>query len=188
MNRGKLIVLSGPSGVGKTTICKRIIKERSDVRYSISATSRPRRKDEKDGREYIFLTRDEFKEWIEEDRFIEYAEVHGNLYGTPRKELEENLKKGFNVLMDVDVKGAKRLMKFYPDGLYFFIIPPDIAELERRLLKRNTDENRVIKDRLKRALEELKYKSDYKYVIENRDLEATIEKIKKIIEREISGS
>ena len=114
--------------------------------------------------------------------------MHGNLYGTPRKELEENLKKGFNVLMDVDVKGAKRLMKFYPDGLYFFIIPPDIAELERRLLKRNTDENRVIKDRLKRALEELKYKSDYKYVIENRDLEATIEKIKKIIEREISGS
>jgi len=161
------------------------MKKRSDLRYSISATSRPKRKVEKNHREYIFLNLNEFQKWIEEGRFVEYAEVYGNYYGTPRKPLEEMLEKGLNVLMDVDVQGAKNLMKVYADGIFFFIIPPDIAELERRLKKRDTDEYEVIKNRLGKALEELQYENDYKYVIENKNLDTTVLKILRVIEKEV---
>lgn len=184
MNRGRVIVLSGPSGVGKTTICTRLLNSRSDLRYSVSATSRPRRNVEKEGREYIFLTKAEFEKWIDQDLFVEYAEVYGNYYGTPKKPLEETLNNGLHALMDVDVKGAKSLMKIYPDGIYFFIMPPDIAELERRLMKRDTDEVAVIRNRLGKALEELEYKKDYKHVIENKHLDTTVAEILGIIEKE----
>jgi guanylate kinase len=187
LNRGRVIVLSGPSGVGKTTICERLVSARSDLRYSISATSRPKRKVEKHGREYIFLTKTEFRRWIEEGLFVEYATVYGNYYGTPKKPLEGILAKGLHVLMDVDVQGAKSLMNVYPDGIYFFIIPPDIAELERRLMKRNTDGADVIRNRLGRALEELEYKKDYKYVIENNHLGTTVAEILRIIEKEMGS-
>lgn len=187
MNKGKLIVILGPSGVGKTTICKKILENRPDIHYSISATSRPQRKGEKNDREYIFLAEKEFKKWVAKGLFVEYAEVHGNFYGTPKRFLEENLAQGHHVLMDVDVKGAKRLMKLYPDGLFLFIIPPDIRELEKRLLKRNTDEDAIIRKRLTNAREEFKHKDDYKYIIENRELEQTIEKILSIIKKEAEG-
>ena len=185
MSRGKVIVLSGPSGVGKTTICDRILAERPDVRYSVSATSRPKRTVEKDGREYIFLSTEEFKQWIAQGRFVEYAEVYGNLYGTPKKSLEDGLNTGFNILMDVDVHGAKRLMNLYPNGIYFYIIPPDIAELERRLKKRDTDEDEVIKNRIAKAMHELEYRKDYRHVIENKNLQTTVRRILKIIEDEL---
>lgn len=183
----KIIVLSGPSGVGKTTICSQILEQRQDIRYSVSVTSRPKRKGEKDGREYFFIRKHDFEKWITDGLFIEYARVHGNYYGTPKKQLEKNLKKGYHVLMDIDVKGAKSIMRHYPypAGLYIFIVPPDIAELERRLLKRNTDQQEVIKHRLRTALEELEYKNDYKYVIENRTLGTTINRILEILEEEL---
>ncbi|MCX7995026.1 MAG: guanylate kinase [candidate division WOR-3 bacterium] len=182
--KAKLIVISGPSGVGKTTICNEIISRRKDIVYSISATSRPKRKGEVNGREYFFLTEEEFKRWIEEDRFVEYAVVHGNYYGTPRAFLEENLKKGFHVLMDIDVQGARKLMPVYPDGIYIFILPPDFDELKKRLFKRNTDDECVIEERLKNASEELKYLKDYKYVIKNIDLDKTVDEILEIIDKE----
>lgn len=185
MSRGRVIVISGPSGVGKTTICESLLKKRSDVRYSVSATSRPRRKVEQNGREYLFLSRKEFMKRAAEGMFIEYAEVYGNLYGTPKKPLEAMLDKGLHVLLDIDVQGAKRLMKIHPDGIYFFVVPPDVAELERRLKKRDTDRDEVIKNRLAKSLEELKYKSDYKYIIENRNLDATISRILSVIEQEL---
>jgi len=183
-----LIVLSGPSGVGKTSICRRILDARSDIRYSISATSRPMRGGEENNREYIFITESEFKEWIDKDLFIEYARVHGNLYGTLKKNLEDTLAKGFHVLMDIDVQGARVLMDSYPNGLYFFIVPPDFAELEQRLIKRNTEKNEVIKNRLAKAFEELSYKEDYKYIIENRDLDDTVSEILRIINIEVSAN
>jgi len=184
---GKLFVLSGPSGVGKTTIHKRILERRPDIYFSISATSRPKRKGEKDGREYIFLTESKFDEWIDKGLFIEYARVHGNLYGTPKRSLEENLNKGRHVLMDVDVKGAKKLMELYPYGIYIFIIPPDFEELKKRLLKRDTDKNEAIENRLGTALEELRHKDRYTYIIENRDLKETVKKILSIIAKEIGA-
>lgn len=187
MNRGKIIVLSGPSGVGKTTICDRLLASRSDLRYSVSATSRPKRSVEKNGREYIFMDVAEFREKIEEGFFIEYAEVYGNYYGTPAAALEQGLSAGYNILMDVDVQGARKLMNYYPDGIFIFIMPPDITELERRLKKRDTDHDAVIRKRLANARRELAYKNDYRYVIENRDLEETIARIASIIEQELSG-
>lgn len=185
MSRGKVIVLSGPSGVGKTTICDRILAERPDVRYSVSATSRPKRTVETEGREYIFLSTEEFEQWIAQGRFVEYAEVYGNLYGTPKKSLEDGLNAGLNILMDVDVHGARRIMNLYPNGIYFYIIPPDIAELERRLKKRDTDEDEVIKNRIAKAMHELEYRKDYRYVIENKNLQTTVHRILKIIEDEL---
>ena len=185
MSKGRIVVLSGPSGVGKTTICERLMASRSDLHYSISATSRSKRPVEKNGREYIFLSLEEFKEWIEQDKFVEYAHVYGNLYGTPKESLEETLEKGQHVLMDVDVQGARKLMELYKDGIFFYIIPPDIAELERRLKKRDTDKEEVIKSRLAKAIEELQYKDDYRYIIENKDLEQTVAQILNVIEGEL---
>ena len=182
--RGKLIVISGPSGVGKTTICNHILKNRADVHYSISATSRGKRKGEKEGREYIFLSKREFEEWIKRELFVEYAIVHGHSYGTPKKSLEENLEKGYHALLNIDVQGAKKLMQKYPDGIFIFIKPPNLLELARRLVKRNTDDKKDISNRLAVARQELKYKNDYEYVIENRDLEITVKEILSIIEKE----
>jgi len=188
LNRGRIIVLSGPSGVGKTTICKRLLASRSDLRYSISATSRPKRPVEKNGREYIFLGVEEFKQWIAQGLFVEYAEVYGNFYGTPRKSLEEGLSAGYNILMDVDVQGARELMNLYPGGIFIYIMPPDIAELERRLKKRDTDREEVIRNRLAKAVNELEYKNDYKHSMENKELETTIARILCIIEQEIGAA
>lgn len=187
MSRGRIIVLSGPSGVGKTTICERLLASRSDLRYSVSATSRPKRSVEKSGREYIFMDPSEFKDKIRKGYFVEYAEVYGNYYGTPADALEQGLSAGYNILMDVDVQGARKLMHLYPDGIFIFIMPPDIAELERRLKKRDTDHDTVIQKRLGNARHELAYKDDYHYVIKNKDLEETIAGIMQIIENEISG-
>ena len=185
MSKGRVIVVLGPSGVGKTSICKEILKRRPDMRFSISATSRPKRRDEKNHHEYIFLSKKEFKEWIKKSRFIEYAEVHGNLYGTPKKSLEENFGKGYHVLLDVDVQGAMNLMKLYPDGIYFFIVPPGMDELEKRLIKRNTDEKVTIMKRLAHASKEFKHLGKFKHVIENRRFEDAVKEILSIIEKEI---
>ncbi len=182
--KGKLIVISGPSGVGKTTVCNEIIARRKNIVYSISATSRPKRKGEINGKEYFFLTEEEFKNWIAEGRFAEYAIVHGNYYGTPIAFLEENLEKGYNVLMDIDVQGAKQLMPIYPDGVFIFVLPPDFEELKMRLIKRNTDDKDEIENRLRNANEELKYMKDYKYIVKNIKLEDTIAQILKIIDSE----
>ncbi len=183
--KAKLIVISGPSGVGKTTICNEIVSRRKDIVYSISATSRPRRKGEKNGREYFFLSEVEFKNWIKQKKFAEYAIVHGNYYGTPIEFLQQNLRKGFSILMDIDVQGAKKLMPLYPDGVYIFVMPPDFDELKNRLLKRNTEEAKVIEKRLKTAKKELEYANDYKYVVKNECLEKTITEILEIIAKEI---
>jgi guanylate kinase len=181
---GRLIVLSGPSGVGKTTICQEIVERRRDIIYSISATSRRKRKGERSGREYFFLTEKEFKEWIERGLFAEHALVHGKYYGTPRKYLDDNIKQGRHVLMDIDVQGAAKLMKQYHDGIFIFIVPPDFSELERRLLCRNTDDKGEIESRLKTALEEMKYRNEYKYSIENSDLNDTVSRVISIIDAE----
>ena len=174
--------------MGKTTLCNRIVRLRDDIAYSISATSRPKRPGEEHGREYYFYTKEEFQRHIDDHMFIEYAEVHGHLYGTPRSFLTQQLLQGIHVIMDVDVHGAQILMREYPypRGLFFFIIPPDIAELERRLRSRNTDATNEIENRLEKAIDELKYKDDYQFVIENKDLEETLKLVLTTIDNEVS--
>ena len=186
--RGKLFVLSGPSGVGKTTLCEYILKNVPGMRYSISATSRPRRKGEKNGREYFFLTKKEFLKWVKQKRFIEYAEVHGNLYGTPRKFLTDTIEKGYDVLMDVDVQGGRKLMKEFPNSTFIFVLPPSFNELRKRLAKRRTEKYQDIIKRLKRAHVELSYKKDYEYTVINRNLNKTVKGIVTIIKKEIKKS
>lgn len=180
-----MIVLSGPSGVGKTTIHSEILRRRTDLCTSISATSRPKRKGEVEGKEYFFLSEKEFKAWVNKGRFIEHARVHGNLYGTPKQKLIEIISQGCHVLMDVDVQGAKALMELFPEGIYFFIEPPNLKELERRLRNRNTDRHTEIESRLIRAVEELKYKKDYTYVIENKTVDRVVKKILSILDKEV---
>lgn len=178
-------MLSGPSGVGKTTIHSEILKRRPDLCTSISATSRPKRRGEVDGREYFFLSKREFKTWVDKGRFIEHARVHGNWYGTPKQKLIETIDNGCHVLMDVDVQGAKALMELFTDGIYFFIKPPDLRELEKRLRNRNTDRHEEIEGRLIRAVEELKYKKDYTHVIENKTIDEAVEEILAILDKEV---
>jgi guanylate kinase len=186
--RARIIVVSGPSGVGKTTICDRILERRRDIWYSVSATSRPRRKGERNGREYYFLSEAEFKDWIRKKRFIEWAMVHGHLYGTPKHFMDDQIRRGRHVLLDVDVQGGINLKKIYPDGIYIFIRPPNFAELKRRLTKRNTETPEELKNRLAAVWREIKCQKKYGYSVVNDELNRAVARILAIIDRETTGS
>lgn len=185
--KGKLIILSAPSGSGKSTIINHILKEGLPVEFSISATSRPARGNEKEGVEYYFLTPEAFKEKIKADLFLEYEEVYTDrFYGTLKSEVENKLEQGKNILFDVDVAGGLNIKKLYGDNaLLIFIQPPSIEELQRRLEKRGTDSPEVIQDRISKAAIELNAASRYDQVIVNDDLEEakakTIQTIYKFI-------
>ena len=188
-NRGKLIILSAPSGSGKTTIIQHILAEKLPVQFSISATSRLPRGDEKDGVEYHFLSPEQFKEKIQENQFLEYEEVYPDrFYGTLKSEVENNLQEGKNVILDVDVAGGLNIKKIFDkDALLIFIQPPSIEELRKRLEKRGTDSPEVIHDRISKAEYELSLGSQYDKVIVNDDLEKakeqTLQTIYKFITR-----
>jgi len=182
--RALIIVISGPSGVGKTTICDRILERRRDIWYSVSATSRPRRKGERNGREYYFLSDAKFKDWIKRKRFIEWAWVHGHLYGTPKQFLADRIRRGHHVLLDVDVQGGINLKKIFPDGIFIFIRPPSFAELKRRLTKRNTETPEDLKNRLAAVWREIKCQKKYGYSVVNDDLKRAVDWILEIIDKE----
>ncbi len=184
MNKNFLIVLSSPSGGGKTTLCNMVLNNFEDIKYSISATTRPKRKNEIDGKHYFFMTEEEFKEKEKQGFFIETALVHNYYYGTPKNYIENTLKSGFDIIMDVDVQGAISIMEIFPDALTIFIKPPSIEELEKRLRNRGTDSEEVIKQRLENAKKEMEYAPHFKYVVVNDDLNTVFEKIKQIINNE----
>ena len=180
--KGKLIIVSGPSGSGKSTVTK-IVKDKLNIPLSISATTRNPRDGEIDGKDYFFLSEEEFKNKIANDEFYEYAEVHGNYYGTLKKTVEDNLNKGLNVILEIDVQGALIAKEKKKDAILVFFRTKDMEVLEKRLRDRKTDSEEVIQTRLKNAETELKYENKYNYTIINESLEDSIQELIDIINK-----
>ena len=178
---GVLTVISGFSGVGKGTIVKNLVAKEGYA-LSISATSRTPREGEVHGREYFFLTRDEFHSMIESDGLIEWAEYVNNFYGTPREYVEERLAEGKDVILEIEPQGALKIKEKYPEAVLIFIVPPNAKELENRLIGRGTEEADTIKKRLKRAAEETEYIKNYEYIVVNDNLDDAVRDIHHIIQ------
>ena len=181
MKRGIPFIVSAPSGAGKTTLCRMAVDFFPDLRHSISYTTRSPREGERNGVDYRFVDEAGFRSMARRGEFIEYAEVHGRLYGTSRRDLEEMLSKGLNVILDIDVQGAERIREKLPEGVYIFIVPPSIEACEERLKKRKKDSPGEIKKRLDIALEEIKKAPNYEYIIINDDLDRAFEELKSVI-------
>lgn len=180
--KGKLIVISGPSGVGKSTIRSRLINEENNFWYSISMTTRKPRCGEIDGVDYYFVSKDCFLENIDNDNLLEYAEVYNDIfYGTPKDKVIEMLDKGINVVLEIDVEGAFIVKKNYPDCILIFIAPPSEDVLEHRLRSRNTDSEDKIIERIKKAKYELSFKEKYDYIVINDDVDKCLEELKDIV-------
>ena len=176
---GQMLVISGPSGSGKTSVCRRLLED-PRVRFSVSATTRAPRPGEVDGRDYHFVTPEWFREQIREGNFIEHAEVYGNMYGTLRAPMEEAIERGEIYLVEIDVQGALQLKALGEPGLYVFIAPPNLEELRRRLVGRETDSSEVIERRLKKAEDELRERVKYDHVVVNEDLEAALAEVRRL--------
>jgi guanylate kinase len=177
--KGQMLVMSGPSGAGKSTLC-RLLLEDPRVKFSVSATTRAPRPGEKDGRDYHFVTPEQFRQLIREGAFIEHAEVHGNLYGTLRKPMEEALDRGETFLLEIDVQGANQLQALGEPGLYVFVAPPDFETLRKRLVGRGTDKPEVIERRLKKAEDEYRERVKYDHVVVNDDLKRALRQIRSL--------
>ncbi len=184
MNKGKLFVLSAPSGAGKSTLIRMIRPIFPEIVYSISCTTRPPRIGEVDGKDYYFLTKDEFRNMVENDRFIEWKIVHGNMYGTPAEPVEQALGRSADMILDIDVQGAIEVFKRFPESISIFISAPDMETLENRLRLRHTDSEESIRTRLKNAILETEMAKIFKYRIVNDDLKKAVEDLVSIIRRE----
>ena len=156
-NRGLLIVISGPSGAGKGTICKALLEKRDDLFISVSATTRSPRAGEVDGINYHFLTKEDFISRVENNDFLEYAEVHGNMYGTPKFKVEEMLAEGKNVILEIDIQGALKVKENFSEGVFIFILPPSMEELKQRIIKRGSETEESLMTRFKNAYQEINY-------------------------------
>ena len=182
--RGKLIVISGPSGAGKSTVVFKAIEGRSNVCFSTSVTTRKPRPNEVDGKEYFFVDLDRFKEMVENDELLEHAEYVANSYGTPRAYVEQKLNEGLDVILDIEVQGARQVNEKMPDAVKIFIIPPSMAELRKRLENRGTDTSRAIEARLMRARQEYAEADFYDYIIVNDNAEKAAEELSAIMTAE----
>ena len=182
--KGKLLVISGPSGAGKSTVVFKAIEGREDICFSTSVTTRSPRPGEVDGREYFFVNFERFREMVENDELLEHAEYVANRYGTPRVYVEQRMSEGMNVLLDIEVQGARQVRKKMPEAVLIFIAPPSIEELERRLRGRGTDTEAAIEGRLIRARQEFQEADFYDYLIVNDDVEKAASKLNAIIEAE----
>ena len=178
---GNLIIVSGPSGAGKSALVGGVLKSMPQLRFSVSYTTRAPRGTEKHGVEYFFVSRSEFQRLIGRDDFLEWAEVHNNFYGTSRRFVDEILQKGSDVILDIDVQGARIIRERRPDAVAVFILPPSFQVLRERLERRRLDDGLVIEQRLKRACNEIRHFTEYDYLIVNEDLGSSIDELKTII-------
>ncbi len=181
-DKGRLIVISGPSGVGKSTVVSKAIEDREDVCFSTSVTTRAPRPGAVDGREYFFIDRERFREMVERDELLEHADYVSNSYGTPRAFVEKKLAEGMNVLLDIEVQGARQVHEKMPGAVTIFIAPPSLEVLERRLRGRGTDTEEAIAGRLERARQEFREADFYDYLIVNDDLERSAHALGAIID------
>ena len=184
--KGILVILSSPSGAGKTSIARALVKGNENFLFSVSATTRKSRPGEVNGREYDFLTVDQFRQKIKEGQFLEHAKVFGNLYGTPLKAVRDSISQGKSVVFDVDWQGGKQIRSSSLSEfvISIFILPPSIKELHDRLMNRAQDSSETVKDRMKKSIDEIMHWKEYDYVIVNRDFDKTLREVESIITSE----
>ena len=183
MRKGLLVVVSGPSGAGKGTICQALL-EKTPLAYSVSATTRKPRAGEVDGESYYFLSVEAFEKMIEKDELLEWAKVYDNYYGTPLKKVEEKLAAGEDILLEIDTQGAMKVREKFPEGVYIFILPPSLAELERRIRGRDTETEDVLRKRLAAAIDEIEVGKCYKYVVTNDEVDGAVDSVCAILAAE----
>ncbi len=181
MSKGFLLVVSGPSGCGKGTICKELLRRNDNLIFSVSATTRKPRVGEVDGKNYFFIDDKKFDGMVANGEFLEYAYVHNNRYGTPKKFVLDNIEKGKIVLLEIDVQGALQVKSVYPEGVFVFLLPPSMEELRNRIVKRGTETKEDIDLRLKNAFKELKFIDEYDYFVVNDKVYNAVKKIEAII-------
>ncbi|WP_315374037.1 guanylate kinase [uncultured Selenomonas sp.] len=183
MRKGLLVVVSGPSGAGKGTICQALL-EKTTLAYSVSATTRKPRAGEVDGESYYFLSVEAFEKMIEKDELLEWAKVYDNYYGTPLKKVEEKLTAGEDILLEIDTQGAMKVREKFPEGVYIFILPPSLTELERRIRGRDTETEDVLQKRLAAAIGEIEAGKCYKYVVTNDEVDSAVDSVCAILAAE----
>ena len=184
MRKGLLILISGPSGTGKGTVCDLLRKNHPEISYSISATTRQPRPGEQDGLNYYFYDKEKFRQMIDAGELLEWAEVYGNYYGTPKQKVLDRLNAGEDILLEIDTQGALNVMKAVPEGLFIFLLPPSLEELANRLKGRGTETEESLQRRLGAAVDEIKIAHNYRYVVVNDKVEAAEKAIAGIIEAE----
>ncbi len=184
MKEGFLLVLSGPSGVGKGSVCERLLAEDDRLKYSVSATTRERRPHEKEGKNYFFRTVKEFHEMIDRGELLEYALVHGNYYGTPRQFVLECIDAGNVVILEIDVQGALQVKKSFPGAVFVFLLPPSMEELEKRIIGRETESEESLRLRMKNARTEMSFVEEYEYAVINDELEKAVASVAAIVQAE----
>jgi guanylate kinase len=183
--RGLMLILSSPSGAGKTTIVNALLNSETHLKTSISVTTRHKRPGEIDGRDYYFVTKEEFQRRVDAEDFLEYAEVFGNLYGTPKQFVMDTLHEGYDVVFDIDWQGTQQISQAARDDLVtIFILPPSLQELEARLRKRNQDSEDIIRQRMREASAELSHWPEYNYVVTNHDLSESVATVRSILRAE----
>ncbi|HHY05136.1 MAG TPA: guanylate kinase [Thermoanaerobacterales bacterium] len=182
--KGMLIVISGPSGVGKGTLCNLLLKRKKNIILSVSTTTRLPRDGEINGKNYFFVSKKDFESMIKENQFLEWAKVYNNYYGTPREFVNKNLEKGKDVLLEIDIQGAKQVKHNCPQAIFIFIMPPSIAELETRIKKRGTETQTSLEVRMGNTVNELKAAYMYDYIVINDDIERAVTELCSIISAE----
>jgi len=184
MNKGLLIVLSGPSGVGKGTVCNELRRRHPELVYSVSATTRAPREGEREGVNYFFKTKEQFRQMIEQDALLEYAEYVGNYYGTPRDFVERTLAEGKDIILEIEVQGALKVKEKFPEGVFVFLLPPSLKELKQRITGRGTESADTIEHRLSVAVDEMNLLYHYDYAVINDEIDSACNRIAAIITAE----